>query len=142
MVGNVRDISSLSVNLRQSNGSDRICPTVVVSSAPKFRGKHTKNMPSNTIQYAHAESKILIIQPPDWNQPKGYSAEIRVVLGTGSESEPGTASTIPGGRAFIRCESLFSGEPKAGLLLPLQIGDIVEFVVESVDVRILAVKKG
>lgn len=99
-------------------------------------------MPANTIQYAHAEFKILIIQPPDWNQPKGYSAEIRIFLGPGTDSLPATAETIPGGRAFIRCESLFSGGPKGGIPLPLEIGDIVEFALEGADVRVLAVKKG
>ena len=98
-------------------------------------------MPANTIQYAHAESKILIIQPPDWNQPKGYSAEIRVFLGPGTESLPATAETIPGGRAFIRCESLFNSGPKGGIPLPLEIGDIVDFALEGADVRVLAVKK-
>ncbi len=99
-------------------------------------------MPANTIQYAHAESKILIIQPPDWNQPKGYSAEIRVLLGLGTESLPATARTIPGGRAFIHCEALFDSGPNGGIPLPLKIGDIVEFALEGVDVRVLAVKKG
>ena len=99
-------------------------------------------MPSNTIQYAHAESKILIIQPPDWNQPKGYSAEIRVFLGPGAESLPAIAEAIPGGRAFIRCEPLFDSGPKGGIPLPLEIGDIVEFALEGVDVRVLAVTNG
>jgi hypothetical protein len=99
-------------------------------------------MPSNTIKYAHVESKILIIQPPEWNQPKGYSADIRVFLGSAAESLPATAQTIPGGRAFIRCEALFSDEPKGGIPLPLEIGDIVEFALEGADVRILAVTKG
>ena len=99
-------------------------------------------MPANTIQYAHAESKILIIQPPDWNQPKEYFAEIRVFLGPGTESLPATAETIPGGRAFIRCESLFNSGPKGSIPLPLEIGDIVEFALEGADVRVLAVTKG
>ena len=99
-------------------------------------------MPSNTIQYAHAESKILIIQPPDWNQPKGYSAEIRLFLGSGTESLPATARTIPGGRAFIHCEGLFDSGSKGGIPLPLEIGDVVEFALEGADVRVLTVTKG
>ena len=99
-------------------------------------------MPSNTIQYAHAESKILIIQPPDWKQPKGYSAEIRVFLGPGTEFLPAIAETTPGGRAFIRCESLFNSGPTGGLPLSLEIGDIVDFALEGADVRVLAVRKG